>query len=937
MRSALCFQLIFSLFFLCGALQAMDVINFENYNSFGWRPFQTPSQNVSVSFQAMAGSDIFLAFQYGDNQYLDINIGGWGNSNTGISQIENNIQSNFATSSLVPNPIITPWTWLNYEASINNNLLTITCMGTTITQHDISYLAGKLFTGYSFKGWSWAPWYVLSHSAKSAPSANSSPTPENATTLSTSDFNTYGWKPIATPSNNLTMSFDAIAQNDIHIALQYPGDQYIFICIGGWGNAQGVIRQNTMPESTMIDISAPGLIIPRPGSSVRYTISIATTNQFAGSTLTVTADGTPIYTLSAPFLTQNYTNYSFRSWPPTTVTLSNVDVVTTAAVQQSSDLPRRIAGNYQVFGFKDISTPGSSVTVSFDAKAKSDIHLALQYDPDSLIEICIGGWGNTQSVVRNYRWNALFNEEFIPSANQVIPDISNFVQFSVQVINGNLTVSANGTPIIKRFISFVSGLQFNKYSFKGLGGLEWDMKNDSTKNNTTQSPITYTSSSVPTGTYWLQKNYDPNLFLSADGMSWVAEKAPFSITKNPTNLSFSSINYPQNSGSLELFNQTFVYIPATQTEAVAIASITVDDFNSYSWKDISQQSGFTLSFDAKATIDLHIGFKDAQNNTLLIVLGGWNNTQSALVFLKNNAPILTRYIRAESQVTPSTKVIPDVNSFVKYTVTISNGCVYITANNIPLINFSHTWIKEKQFNNYSFKKWSGAPSWTLQSPSISTPNQIPSPAPLLVVAQDEQEIFADDYTLFGWQALPAPSPTLNFNFSAKASSDLIIGFQYANNSYIEIVIGGWNNTKSCVRNIASGQIINEIMITSTPKPIADTTNFLNYTVSLQNKTLTVTANQSQIISITQDFLTQKTFSHYAFKVFSESPAWILKRTGSITKTLSSSELTEKKAQAAQAMQTLANTVDPINTTIANAKIAFTTLAAQIKYTGALPW
>ncbi|MBM3894615.1 hypothetical protein FJ366_03420, partial [Candidatus Dependentiae bacterium] len=365
------------------------------------------------------------------------------------------------------------------------------------------------------------------------------------------------------------------------------------------------------------------------------------------------------------------------------------------------------------------------------------------------------------------------------------------------------------------------------------------------------------------------------------------------------------------------------------------ATINSDDYNPYGWKQISSSptDNFTLSFEAKATTDLHIGFQDIENNLLHITLGGWNNTQSAISFIKENKALTNRYIPSQKQATPSSKVIPDETSFVKYAVTVSAGCLYITANNIPLINFSHNWIKERKFSSYSFKKWSGAQNWMLQSAAIIPTIQIQNPAPVLTLEADEKEIFADDYPTFGWKNL---TNTNSLNFSAKGNSDIHIGLQHGPTSYIELVIGGWSNTKSVVRNFTNDIQTEESFSEPGVPQIPDSTSFVNYSITINNGIITVTANQNQIISQSMPSLVGKTFSRYSFRAWSDAPSWILKES-STTNTFDRNGFEQTRTAATQAMQTLQTQVNRVNQIIADAKTAFSNLATQIKYSTPLPW
>ena len=63
-----------------------------------------------------------------------------------------------------------------------------------------------------------------------------------------------------------------------------------------------------------------------------------------------------------------------------------------------------VAGNPSFFEYTVLSSPLPSLAVTFSVKASNDAHVGLFTGPNAssdMYEIVIGGWSNTQSVIRN--------------------------------------------------------------------------------------------------------------------------------------------------------------------------------------------------------------------------------------------------------------------------------------------------------------------------------------------------------------------------------------------------------------------------------------------------------------------------------------------------------------------------------------------------------
>lgn len=133
-------------------------------------------------------------------------------------------------------------------------------------------------------------------------------------TLNSGAYETFGWKPISAPSNNVRVAFLGWARSDLHLAIRYATNQYVEIVIGGWNNGRGAVRNCTGSNgSSTIYVDAvvfPGKM-PTTAAYVSYVVTIA------NSTLTVTANGASIMTYTNPsFLSKTFNAYSFKANMP---------------------------------------------------------------------------------------------------------------------------------------------------------------------------------------------------------------------------------------------------------------------------------------------------------------------------------------------------------------------------------------------------------------------------------------------------------------------------------------------------------------------------------------------------------------------------------------------------------------------------------------------
>ncbi|XP_077993134.1 macrophage mannose receptor 1-like [Glandiceps talaboti] len=120
--------------------------------------------------------------------------------------------------------------------------------------------------------------------------------------------------------------------------------------------------------------------------------------------------------------------------------------------------------------YRYVSAPIQNSRVTFEVKASSDVHISLSannYDTDPMYEIVIGGWGNTQSVIR--RCIQCANEVVASTIDIVSP--TEFRAFWITFVNGKISVGKDGEtafmewtdpdPLSINYVGYTTGFGSN--------------------------------------------------------------------------------------------------------------------------------------------------------------------------------------------------------------------------------------------------------------------------------------------------------------------------------------------------------------------------------------------------------------------------------------------------------------------------------------------
>lgn len=314
--------------------------------------------------------------------------------------------------------------------------------------------------------------------------------------LRTNLYSEFGWKPISmSMATNFTVSFVASTTScDIYIGLRTLAGGVISVAVGGWNNTASAIYPVNGGQRDIRPSPENTAVIPVIGRPVEYTASITPVQGTANGLFTLTGkleDGSSVRIISYadPMFNQPFGGYSIATYSGSVVTVLRDSVAaysppatvsTTAVIVTSNHYDTAVVGSTspaKFFGWKSISPASGALTLSFSAKTKSDICVALKYAANSYIELVMGGWGNTSSVYRIFE-NGVQTRE-VGLADGILPDTTNPVAYTLVVtqdsasaISGpTLTVSATkkgetSSKIILRRSSPDFGRLFSAYSFK---------------------------------------------------------------------------------------------------------------------------------------------------------------------------------------------------------------------------------------------------------------------------------------------------------------------------------------------------------------------------------------------------------------------------------------------------------------------------------------
>ncbi|XP_077978663.1 uncharacterized protein LOC144434081 [Glandiceps talaboti] len=680
---------------------------------------------------------------------------------------------------------------------------------------------------------------------------------------------TYQYRYLASSSPVTRVDFKAKAKNDVHIALSDgPEDKPALyeIVIGGWGNTQSVIRRSKQ-GNTKIEASTPSILSPTEfrGFWITYNNGVIKVGKEGQAAFMEWTDPTPLPVNNIGYSTGWGSNGEFKFC---------VD----EPVQECTNLKEFSTDTTYQYRYLASSSPVTRV--DFKAKANNDVHIALSDGPEdkpALYEIVIGGWGNTQSVIRRSKQGNTKVEASTPS----ILSPTEFRGFWITYNNGVIKVGKEGhaafmewtdpTPLPVNNIGYSTGWGSNgEFKFCVDEPVQecTNLKEFST-DTTYQYRYLASSSPVTRVDFKAKAKNDVHIALSdgpedkpalyeiviggwgntqsvirrsKQGNTKIEASTPsilsptefrgFWITYNngvikvgkegqaafmewtdPTPLPVNNIGYSTGWGS----NGEFKFcVDEPVQECTNLKEFSTD--TTYQYRYLASSSPVTrVDFKAKANNDVHIALSDGPEDKPAlyeIVIGGWGNTQS----------VIRRSKQGNTKVEASTPSILSPTEFRGFWITYNNGV-----------------IKVGKEGHAAFMEWTDPTPLPVNNIGYST-GWGSNGEFKFCVDEPVQECtnlkeFSTD-TTYQYRYLASSSPVTRVDFKAKAKNDVHIALSDGPEdkpALYEIVIGGWGNTQSVIRRSKQG---NTKIEASTPS-ILSPTEFRGFWITYNNGVIKV--------------------------------------------------------------------------------------------------
>lgn len=429
-----------------------------------------------------------------------------------------------------------------------------------------------------------------------------------------------------------------------------------------------------------------------------YTIFYPGANSYlcpvAGGNISYVANPVPLtVTQSGSNYSLSYNGVIFNSWPSSYYVLAPANpgagqyfvmtpvggVPTTAAATSPGPSVLITQGTFSGFPWKTFNA-SSNVVLNFTANVeRTDLTIGLRYSATNCVEIVVGGWFNSRSVVRDVNYStgiSVLSEYPATSPSPPIQQLNTAIKFVLTIANGTLTIRGtlpNGsTYTALTYTSPFINKTFTGYSFRGCPPYNWTVSADSLGS------------------------------VSATTITYMATSNGYSAT--------SSVSQADADLRARL---------AWLNGKISTGAIIDKQINlSSSWRPISNSvvGNLRLTFRAVGNGDLWIGFRASDGSFFYITFGGWGNTQSAITICNSSGTQVSG-----GGVTPGT--LPSIIDPVTYTLTIMNGQLLLTAlfNGVTStrITYSNPALLGRVFTAYSFGAFSTTAPWKVTEDVVS--------------------------------------------------------------------------------------------------------------------------------------------------------------------------------------------------------------------------
>ncbi|KAJ8039556.1 C3 and PZP-like alpha-2-macroglobulin domain-containing protein 8 [Holothuria leucospilota] len=806
-------------FRFCGLTPTCPMpLEYNTDTTYYYRYLEIPLVTNLIEFEAKANNDVHIALSpsQSSSDLYEIVIGGWRNTQSVIrrcKQCENQVTVS-TIHYLSANEYRRFWITFDRNGAVavgRNDKSTPFMEWTDPAPLDVKYLGYSTCCGSSgefrFCGL----------------------TPTCPVPLEYNTDTTYYYRYLEIPLVTNLIEFEAKANNDVHIALspsQSSSDLYEIV-IGGWRNTQSVIRrckqcENQVTVSTIHYLSA--------NEYRRFWITFDSNGAVAVGR---NDESTPFMEWTDPVpLDVQYLGYSTCCGSSGEFRFCGLTPTCPVPLEYNTDT---------TYYYRYLEIPLVNNLIEFEAKANNDVHIALSPSQSSsdLYEIVIGGWRNTQSVIR--RCKQCENQFTVSTIHYL--SANEYRRFWITFdSNGAVAVGRNdeSTPFMEWTDPVPLDVQYLGYStccgssgefrFCGLTPtcpvpleyntdttyyyryLEIPLVNnliefEAKANNDVHIALSPSQSSsdlyeiviggwrntqsvirrckqcenqVTVSTiHYLSANEYRRFWITFDSNGAVA------VGRNDESTPFMEWTDPVPLDVQYLGYSTccgssgeFRFCGLTPTCPVPLEYNT-DTTYYYRYLEIPLVTNL-IEFEAKANNDVHIALSPSQSSSDLyeIVIGGWRNTQS----------VIRRCKQCENQVTVSTIHYLSANEYRRFWITFdSNGAVAVGRNDesTPFMQWTDPVPLDVQYLGYSTCCGS---SGEFRFCGL-TPTKCHAPL----------EYNTD--TTYYYRYLESPLVNNLIEFEAKANNDVHIALSPSQSSsdLYEIVIGGWENTQSVIR------------------------------------------------------------------------------------------------------------------------------------------
>lgn len=151
-----------------------------------------------------------------------------------------------------------------------------------------------------------------------------------------------------------------------------------------------------------------------------------------------------------------------------------------------------------------------------------------------------------------------------------------------------------------------------------------------------------------------------------------------------------------------------------KTKAPSAQFVSSGNYDAFGWKPFSPSRMATISFTALGTNDVHLALQTTDGGYMEVVIGGWNNTRSALRMFKPDAAAAGRIKQKGGDSYFATK-LPSPSAPVHITATVNGSALILNVGgvsasvplaSVPGLEKGEPTLLDATFKAYSFRTYS---------------------------------------------------------------------------------------------------------------------------------------------------------------------------------------------------------------------------------------